>query len=145
MPDSDPAHAPNNSPFPPDLYEFLKNEIAFQRARKQEIFSWASSLLVAIIGGVIALTTGRNVHIEWPQKVLLTLVVGILAGFSCTWIDVHWQEYLSAREKLSYYYDQIAEKGPDDPWDYDITGMGAIVALSVVAIITIWIRPLKGQ
>jgi len=38
-----------------ELSDFLKNEVAFQRRRKQEIFAWATSLLVAIIGGVIAL------------------------------------------------------------------------------------------
>ncbi len=141
MSDIDSPHAP----IEPQLYDFLKNEIGFQRARKQEIFSWASSLLVAIIGGVIVLTTGRNVTIEWPQKVLLMLIVGILAGFSLVWIHVHWQEYLRARKKLSYYYDQIAKEGRDDPWYYDKTGWMAIVALLVVAIITILIPPLKAH
>ena len=44
-----------------ELYDFLKDEVAFPRRRKHEIFAWATSLLVAIIGVVVALTSINGV------------------------------------------------------------------------------------
>jgi hypothetical protein len=41
--------------------DLLDKEITYRRERREQIFTWASSLLVAIIGGTIALTTqGRD-------------------------------------------------------------------------------------
>lgn len=50
----------NEPKLPEQFYRFLEYELGFQRTRKQEIFSWASSLLVAIIGGVIAFTAAQG-------------------------------------------------------------------------------------
>jgi hypothetical protein len=41
---------------PKYIRDTIANEITHRSDRRQQIFSWASSLLVAIIGGVIALT-----------------------------------------------------------------------------------------
>jgi hypothetical protein len=62
------------------LYNFLAYELQFERARKQEIFSWASSLLIAIIGGMIALTAYHTVILDLAYKRILTGAVVILGG-----------------------------------------------------------------
>lgn len=138
MPDSDLPETGPNSPPTPDLYKFLENEIAFQRARKQEVFAWASSLLVAIIGGVILLTNVNSKRLDCWQKGLLSGVVLILCVVSYKWIEVHWKEYLGARRKLSYYYNQIAPDGRDNPYPHDFTGILAICLLGLAAIGVIW-------
>jgi len=109
MANSDDGNEPSDR-----FYKFLEYELDFQRRRKQEIFSWASSLLVAIIGGVIALTEVHGVMLALAHKRVLTFAIVILGGFSCCWIKVHWDEYLRARKKLASYYDRIAAKGKGD-------------------------------
>ena len=103
----------------PELYKFFEYEIQFQRARKQEIFAWASSLLVAIIGGVIALTLINNIPLEPYQKKALIAAILILCASSCMWIHVHWVGYLRVRDRLSYYYRRLSPDGSDEYWWYD--------------------------
>jgi branched-subunit amino acid ABC-type transport system permease component len=130
---------PSNGNEPADgLYKFVEYELNFQRTRKQEIFSWASSLLVAMIGGVIAVTAAQGVMLEPAHRWLLSFAVVILCGFSCYWIKVHWAGYLRARKKLRFYYDQIAAPDKDHYWRYDYTSMAAIVALALVALVSVW-------
>jgi len=120
------------------LYKFLQYELNFQRARKQEIFSWASSLLVAMIGGVVALTAVKQVMLEESHKCVLTAAIVILWLCSSIWIEVHWAEYLRDRKRLSFYYDQIAAKGKDRYWAHDYTSIAAVLLLSLVALISVW-------
>jgi len=48
MPNAGNGQSSNGNKPPEGLDEFLKYELSFQRARKQEIFTWASSFLVAM-------------------------------------------------------------------------------------------------
>ena len=88
------------------FYKFLEYELDFQRKRKQEIFSWASSLLVAIIGGVITLTVVHGAMLPLAYKWAVTFAVVILGAYSWFWIQLHWGEYFQVRDKLSFYYNQ---------------------------------------
>jgi len=70
--------------------ELLSKEIQYRRERMLQIFSWASSTLIAIIGGIIALSgTSRVFVINKPHKWLLFGAVLILVFWSCLWIDSH--------------------------------------------------------
>ncbi len=74
----------------------LAEEIKFRRDRRQQIFSWASSLLVAIIGGVTALAfTGNSVKLPQTQKCGLYAAILIVCGFRCM-----GQSSLSQREEI---------------------------------------------
>lgn len=134
MPDPEQSRATEEGKPTPELCRFLENEIQFERTRKQEIFAWASSLLVAIIGGVIALTMINNVYLGGPQRNALQWAIAILGLSSCIWIHVHWEAYRNARKKLVYYYKQIWDDELDHDWTFDYTGIIAILALSAVAI-----------
>jgi hypothetical protein len=138
MRNSDNGQSTNGNKPSDGLYKFLENEIKFERARKQEVFSWASSLLVALIGGVITLTTVRRAMLVEEYKWFLSAAISILGGCSCFWIELHWREYLRARKKLSFYYDQIATNGKDSPWKHDYTSIAAVLSLSIVALISVW-------
>jgi hypothetical protein len=128
-----------NEPEPSEkFYRFLEYELNFQRTRKQEVFTWASSLLVAIIGGVIALTAVHGTMLALPYKGVLTFAVAILCWSSWRWMELHWAAYLRARKKLSFYYDQIATNGKDSPWKHDYTSIAAVLSLSIVALISVW-------
>lgn len=121
------------------FYEFLENEIRFERERKQEVFSWASSLLVAIIGGVVALTTGgSHAVLADRHKWFLSATIVVLCACSWYWIEIHWAAYLRARKKLSFYFDQLAARGEDRYWPHDYTGLLAVLLLSLTALVAVW-------
>jgi len=123
-----------------ELYRFLENEIAYRRGRKQEIFAWASSLMVAIIGGTVALTYWKQTALALPHKILLTVAIFILCGFSCYWIDIHWSVAIAARKRLSFYYDKIAENNKDAFTDQDWPSIAAILALTLASLAAVWIN-----
>jgi hypothetical protein len=137
---------PSATPVRPteELYEFLENEIGHQLSRKQEIFAWASNLLVAIIGGIVALTSFHKVALTLAHKMVLTGAVLTLGGFSSYWIDIHWGVMIRARKLLSFYYDQIAGKGKDEPWGRDYTSIIAISVLTLMALLAVWVNVPPG-
>ncbi len=123
-----------------ELYRFLENEIAYRRDRKQEIFNWASSLLVAVIGGIIALTYKDGKSFSPVHKILLTGAIVILSGYSCKWIDIHWKVTIAARKQLSFYYDRIAKNNKDAPTDRDWPSIRVILALTLLSLLAVWIN-----
>jgi hypothetical protein len=58
--------------------DLLANEIAYRRERREQIFTWASTVLIAIIGGTIALTSQGHALGLW-QRVYLSLAIFVLA------------------------------------------------------------------
>ena len=129
---------------PPDgLYRFLESEIAFERSRKQEIFAWASSLLVAMIGGIVVLTSIHCVALATAHKLILTGATLTLGELSCYWIKIHWETMIRARKRLSYYYDYIAEESKDRPWRQDYTSIAAILTLALMAILALFFTPVS--
>jgi hypothetical protein len=126
-------------PPPEGLYRFLAGEIAHQLARKQEIFTWASSLLVAIIGGIVLLTSIHQVTLAVAHKLALTGAILTLSGFACFWIEMHWEAALRARNQLSFYYDRVSRTGQDRPWQRDYTCIAAILALASMGLLAVWI------
>ncbi|MGA2889066.1 MAG: hypothetical protein ABSE51_13515 [Terracidiphilus sp.] len=138
MPNAGNGQSSNENKPSDGLYEFLEHELAFQRARKQEIFSWVSSLLVAIIGGVVTLTAAKQVTLTDAHRWILTAAILILCAFSCPWMGLHWAEYCRVRDRLSFYYNQIPVSGKDDYWRYDYTSTAAIIALTLVALFSVW-------
>jgi hypothetical protein len=79
--------------------ELLSKEIQYRRERILQVFSWASSILISIIGGVIALAgTNKAFIINTPHKVLLSIAVVILVGWSYGWINTHSKTEQNLRE-----------------------------------------------
>jgi len=118
-----------------ELYKFLENEIAYRRNRKQEIFNWASSLLVAVIGGIVALAYKNANSLSPAHKILLTGAIVVLSGYSYWWINVHWKVAIAARKQLSSYYDRIV----DAPKDRDWPSILALLALTLLSLLAVWI------
>lgn len=153
MTDSDVKHqadspSPISNPFQKgdltqssNLYDFLKNEMAHRRGRRQQVFSWVSSLLVGITGGTIALTYTKGIALSPCQKLVLIAAILILSSFSCYWIHHHWECEIAARWKLKPYFDQIAKFEDDKPYHEDWTTIWAIVLLTLAAIAAVLLDP----
>ncbi len=133
---------PKSEPAPSsDLYDFLKNEMAHRRGRRQQIFSWVSSLLVGIAGGTIGLTYTKGAVLGRNQKKVLTWAIFILFSFSWLWISHHWREEITVRERLRVYFNPTARPGKDGPYREDWTTILAIFLLAVAACFAVWLNP----
>jgi hypothetical protein len=80
----------------------LAEEIKFRRDRRQQIFSWASSLLVAIIGGTTAVASTKY-SLTQLQLVGLYIAILILGGFSSYWIYYHYDKERKFRANAKEY------------------------------------------
>lgn len=74
------------------VFENLRKEVEYRRDKAWKIFSWASTILLAIIGGLIALATNPDPekHFKllcYPHKILLVSSVFILAVYSTLWVE----------------------------------------------------------
>jgi cation transport regulator ChaC len=120
--------------------EVLENEIAHRRDRRQQVFSWASSLLVAITGGTIALTMKQDLLGRY-QKQALTLAILVLGLFAMVWIGHHWRVEKRAKETIIPYYDARGipyVKG--STYFTDWTMIGAILLLTLAALGAVWLK-----
>jgi hypothetical protein len=117
----------------------LAEEIKFRRDRRQQIFSWASSLLVAIIGGSTALASAKQFQLTTPQRLGLYAAIAIIGGFSAYWVGYHYNQ-----ERL--FRDEARERGkilglPDSLYashKLDWTNIAAILGLTGAALITVY-------
>jgi hypothetical protein len=123
----------------------LQQEVDYRRARRSAIFTWASSLLVAITGGVVALQVQGDQPLQPSQKVVLSVASIILGGYAALWWDDHRRQGKFARGKvkaieaeLGIQFDQMPSLRSDL-----IGGLLAILLLTVTALVTIWL-PLSG-
>ena len=70
----------------------LAEEVKFRRDRRQQILSWASSLLVGIIGGSTALASAKQHQLAAMQFVGLYAAIIIVGIFSAGWIAYHYNK-----------------------------------------------------
>jgi len=75
-----------------EKFKFAREQLEKERSHRREkvwkIFSWAGTLLVAIIGGVFALKTNLSEQFTfslWLQLILIVSVL-VLTASSCWWI-----------------------------------------------------------
>jgi hypothetical protein len=67
----------------------LATELAYRRDRRHSIFSWCSSIFVAIIGGSAVLIQEGKKFTRF-QEWLISFTIIVLAGFTVFWISHHW-------------------------------------------------------
>jgi hypothetical protein len=119
--------------------DVLAEEIKFRRDRRQQIFSWASSLLVAIIGGSTALASAKQFQLATMQRLGLYAAIAIIGGFSAYWVSYHY-----SKERL--FRDEAKNLGrilglPESLYasqKQDWTNIAAILGLTGAALIAVY-------
>ena len=62
--------------------ETVLNEISYRMDKLWRIFSWTSTILVAMIGGTIALRTGKKPDLSLPHQIVLAVAAGVLGLYA---------------------------------------------------------------
>lgn len=76
-----------NSQTPIAVSDGLQKELEYRRKKQWDIFSWCSTLLVAITGGVIALRARESAFMfSSITKVIISLAVLALFFYAAFWI-----------------------------------------------------------
>ena len=113
----------------------LQKELEYRRKKQWDIFSWCSTLLVAITAGVIALRTREPAYLpSWQAKVIISLSVSSILTYAVVWISHNWEQEIKSRERLG-------EKMKDHTRPY-FGYRGALVLLAIASLLACWISDL---
>jgi hypothetical protein len=116
----------------------LEWEIDYRRQRQWDIFSWCSTLLIAIIGGTIALRTGFFASQPMTWTLYLELVISgavlVLVANSLLWLSHHRDREMKARDHLTEDWLKFKPH-----WGFTFSSNFVVVLLGVAAILAIWI------
>ena len=115
-------------------FDILLKDLEYRRKKQWDIFSWCSTILLAIIGGMFALATRDRPHSWLPwQRGAISLSAVTVALFAQLWIHYHWKYELEVARALTKAADfPILRKGP--PLGYP----HVLVALVISALFAIW-------
>jgi hypothetical protein len=69
------------------MYDDQRAELGFRRAREQQIFTWSSAALLAIIGGLLAFSdvSASLARLGLAGEIIAALLVAALAIYSAMW------------------------------------------------------------
>jgi hypothetical protein len=120
--------------------DVLAKEIAHRGERREQTFSWASSLLIAIIGGTVALTNQGSLGLG--QRGALVAAIMILAGYASGWNYYHWKSEQCARKAIKEYNKALhiplhineASKYRVDWWRVTALAGLAVIALGLTVL-----------
>jgi hypothetical protein len=125
----------SNPPEPP--VDLIYKELDYRRGKQWDIFSWCSTILVTLIGGLILLQTAQPPHpLHRGQKGIISLAVVSLVAYAVFWIGHHWQREKSARECFTAEVRQKIWKSAQLHWA--VTHRGALVLLGIAALLATW-------
>jgi hypothetical protein len=79
--------------------ETVLKEISYRMDKLWRIFSWTSTILVAMIGGTIALRTGKT-NLSLVHQILLAVAAGVLGFYAVMWLTQNLRLERSARDAL---------------------------------------------
>ena len=117
----------------------MRDEVLYRREQQWKVFSWISSLLLAIIGGVSALA-GNELVLVLPHKFLLTASVLAFALFGSLRLrhdaSVGWF-YAQAYHELDKIFGlEISDSGAKKR---HLGHIGFLLLLTAITIGVIWI------
>jgi len=119
------------------IRDTIAAEIAHRRQRRQQIFSWASSLLVAITGGTIALTLKQHESLSLRHEAVLAGAVVVLSAHAIFGIDRHWKTEMTAKAAIRKYDEQLGVPTFTNPPRKDWTALIAISLLAIGAFVAV--------
>jgi hypothetical protein len=115
--------------------DLASKELDFRREKQWDIFSWCSTILVAITGGVIALQAGTQPHpLVWPQRAIISLAVVVLVAYAVLWLRHNWH-----MEKLARWcFNKDASERVWGPKRRVVGYSWALVMLGAAALLATW-------
>ena len=119
--------------------EAFTKEIDYRREKRWRIFSWASSILLAALGGVIALT-GKGFQFTSLRRTVTAVAVISICLYALYWISMNRNEEKLLRDLLreeectDFDVEQVKGRPIPFPFGYRMS-LIVTAALTLVVII----------
>lgn len=128
-------------------HEMLKKEIEYRREKAWKIFSWVSTILLGVIGGVVAIASKKSEwYLEWFHAILLMLAVIVLSIYSCLWLQQNLDIEKLVSKKINAY--EVALEIIEETEEYKKRpGFGyviTVILLTIAAVLAIGIVPITN-
>jgi len=83
------------------LYETQLHQLAYRRARENEVFTWSSTILVGFIAAALLFTGEQRVVLlqQWPGAILASGVMAMVTWFSVLW-QLKQRYFLSETQRV---------------------------------------------
>ena len=81
-----------------DRRKAVWTEILYRREKQWSIFSWTASLLLASIGGIVALATKEGFELSTLHKSFLATALFLLTLYAAVWLGVNLHLEMKAVE-----------------------------------------------
>ena len=79
------------------VYEIFRKEVEWRREKAWKVFSWASTILLGTIGGLIVIVNKPEIYLFWwPHKALLIFSIVVLTIYASFWV----KQNLDIRDSL---------------------------------------------
>jgi hypothetical protein len=118
----------------------LQEEVDYRRNRRSGIFTWASSILIAVTGGVMAIQLNSGRTFSDGQRLILSSAVIVLGGYAALWWEKQRRRGQALHRDLATI-DQRLEIEPRKPTGGildKVGGLVAIILLTIAALAAIW-------
>ncbi|PYS47894.1 MAG: hypothetical protein DMF68_14815 [Acidobacteria bacterium] len=121
--------------------EVLSKEIDYRREKTWRIFSWSSSILLATLGAIIALSS-KGFRLGWSQRIPAALAIFIVSSYSHIWIT---QNLKQAKVLQKAIREHDAELGIELIENEHTIPLGYRVSMLIIAVITILVIIFVGE
>jgi hypothetical protein len=118
--------------------QVLQNDLEYRRKKQWDIFTWSSTVLLSIVGGMFVLERqGGTLTRPW-EKLVVSLAALTVASFAQLWIRYHWKHELGLCDVLGKHIGfSIMLKKPLIGYPHTLG------ALTMAALLAIWCPALK--
>src|SRR5690349_7275300 len=73
--------------------DLARYEIEHRRKKQWEIFTWAVTIFISVIAGVIVLTSKAELQLSDYPRYAMSTAVGALAVYAVSWLQINiWAE-----------------------------------------------------
>lgn len=126
----------------PTIIQHLEKQLDHRLDKLWKVFSWTSSLLVTITGGLVVIALSSESELEISQRILISIVIFILTLYAYQWIreNLNLEKVIREqlveifKEKLNYQkIDEIKPLGAK--YGYSVV----VLMIGAVAFITTWL------
>jgi heme A synthase len=131
------------SPFNDDARRYARDALARERDERRtklwSIFTWASTTLVAIIGGTVAMSANQDFSFEWSHRLMLSCATAILSAYAAWWIKKNGDLEDAADDAIEEHDLVLRITLVQSPWPWWLGYNPAIFLLFVAGEVTIWV------